>query len=75
MAVASIIIEIENGSGESVLNSLAGIENLSVYGIKDNQIVTVVEGGDAKAVEKTINGLHGIEKVIGVYPVFAGDYD
>ncbi len=75
MAVASVIVEFENGAGEAVLNSLAGINNVSVYGIKDNQIVTVIDGDDMWIVEETIKRIYAIEKVIGVYPVYAGDYE
>ncbi|MDI6728213.1 MAG: chaperone NapD [Thermodesulfovibrionales bacterium] len=75
MAVASVIVEFENGTGEAVLNSLARINNVSVYGVKDNQIVTVIESDDIKSVEDTIKALYAVDKVIGVYPVFAGDYE
>ncbi len=75
MPVASVIVEVEEGAGGAVLNSLAEINNVSVYGIKNNQIVTVIEGNDIKTVEDTIKVLYGVDKVIGVYPVFAGDYE
>ncbi|GAB4416799.1 MAG: hypothetical protein OHK0032_12820 [Thermodesulfovibrionales bacterium] len=75
MAVASVIVEVENGVGEAVLNSLARIDNASVYGVKDNQIVMVIEADDMHVVEETIKEIYAIEKVIGVYPVYAGDYE
>ncbi len=73
--VASVIVEIENGTGEAVLNSLARMDNISVYGVKDNQIVTVIEGSDMKIVKDNIKNIYALEGVIGVYPVFAGDYE
>lgn len=75
MAVASVIVEVEADSCEAVLNSLAGFNNVSVYGIKDNQIVTVIEGNDMKSIEDTIKALYEIDKVTGVYPVFGGEYE
>lgn len=75
MPIASVIVEVEEGAGGAVLNSLARINNISVYGIKNNQIVTVIEGNDIKTIEDTIKVLYGVDKVIGVYPVFAGDYE
>lgn len=75
MPVASVIVEIENGTGEAVLNSLAKINDVSVYGIKDNKIVTVIEGETVKEMEDTSKKLYAIEGVIDVYPVFAGDYE
>lgn len=73
MVVISAIVEIEEGTGEAVLNSLARIKNISVYGTKDNQIVTVIEGRNMQAIENTIKALYVIKNVIGVYPVFAGE--
>ncbi|BCB95911.1 hypothetical protein JZK55_08330 [Dissulfurispira thermophila] len=75
MAVASVIVEVEEGGGEAVLNSLASIDNISVYGIKDNKIVTVIEGESMQVIDNTIKELYSIERILGVYPVYAGDYE
>lgn len=75
MPVASVIVEVEEGSGEAVLKSLARINNVSVFGIKDNQIVTVIEAEDIGLIDNTIKRLYTIDRVVGVYPVFAGDYE
>jgi nitrate reductase NapAB chaperone NapD len=75
MAVASGIVEFENGSGEAVLSSLAKMDNVSVYGVRDNQIVTVIEGDHMQIVDDTIKGIYAITGIIGVYPVYAGDYE
>ncbi len=75
MVISSAVVEIINGSGETVLNSLAGIENVSVFGIKDNQIVAVIEDGDIWGIQDTIRKIYGIESVVGVYPVYAGFQD
>ncbi len=73
--ISSLIVEVKMGSCEAVLKSLARIPAVSVFGVKENQIVTVVEGDDLKVVEETIKELYFIEKVTGVYPVFSGDYE
>jgi len=75
MAVVSVIVDFENGSGEAVLNSLAAIADISVYGVKDNQIVAVIEGKDMEAVTNTINVLYATKNVLGAYPVFACGYE
>jgi nitrate reductase NapAB chaperone NapD len=75
MAVVSAIVEINEGMCEAVLSSLAQISDLNVYGFKDSQIVTVIEGDSVEAVEKIMKHLYTIEHVTGVYPVFAGDYE
>lgn len=73
MTITSVVVEIKNGSSESVLGRLARIPQISVYGIKDNQIVTVVESGAAHGVEDILKEVQLIEEVTGVYPVFVGD--
>ena len=75
MPVVSVIVDIENGSGEAVLHSLAVIGNVSVFGVKDNQIVVVIEGKDMKAIQNTIKILHSTKNIIGAYPVFACGYE
>jgi nitrate reductase NapAB chaperone NapD len=75
MPVVSVIVDIENNSGEAVLHSLAVIGNISVYGIKDNQIVAVIEGRDMKAIQNTIKILYSTKNILGAYPVFACGYE
>ena len=73
MAIASVIVEIEDGTSEAVLGSIAQIAQTTVYGIKKNQIVTVIEGGNSREIDEVIRQLSALDKVIGVYPVYAGD--
>jgi len=75
MAVASIIVEIEDNSMEQVLPELGKVPGISVFGVKDNQIVTVVEGESLGSVNEIIKKLSEFEKVTGVYPVYAGAYE
>jgi len=75
MPVLSVIVDIEEGSGEAVLHSLAAINNISVFGVKDNQIVAVIEGKDIRAVNKTINMLYSTKHILGAFPVLACGYE
>lgn len=75
MPFSSAVVEFRSDNGEAVLNSLALIDNVSVYGIKDNQIVTVIEDRDMRGIQETIKKIYGIENVVGVYPVYAGYQD
>ena len=75
MVISSAVVEVINGSSETVVNSLAGIDNVSVFGLKDNQIVAVIEDGDIWGIQDTIKKIYGIESVVGVYPVYAGYQD
>ncbi len=71
MAVASVIVEIEDNAMEQVLPDLGKVPGISVFGVKENQIVTVVEGDTLGAVNEIIKKLSEFEKVTGVYPVYA----
>jgi nitrate reductase NapAB chaperone NapD len=75
MTISSAVVEIRNGAGEAVLQSLARIENVSVFGMKDNQIVAVIEDRDIWSIQDTMKKIYGIENVVGVYPVYAGYQD
>ena len=75
MAIASIIVEIENNAMEQVLPALGKVPGISVFGVKNNQIVTVVEGETLGSVSEIIKKLSEFDKVTGVYPVYAGDYE
>ncbi len=75
MPVASVIVETENGACDAVLTRLAQMVNVNVYGIKGNQIVTVIESDSAQTLEQSVTMLAALEQVIGVYPVFTGMYE
>jgi nitrate reductase NapAB chaperone NapD len=69
MSIASMVVEILEGSDATVLGRLARMPQISVFGVKDNQIVTVIEAETAHAVNEAIRQVSLIEEVIGVYPV------
>lgn len=73
MPIASAVVEIQDGTSDTVLGRLARIPRISVYGVKENQLVTVIEGDTMNDVNDVVQEVSRIEEVIGVYPVFAGD--
>ena len=73
MSIASAVVEIKSGAAQAVLGGLAQISKVSVFGITDNQIVTVIEGDNPEDVERVVKEVQSIEHVIGVYPVFIGE--
>jgi nitrate reductase NapAB chaperone NapD len=75
MTISSAVVEVKEGAAGTVLKSLGSIEKVSVYGIKDNQIVMVIEDRDMRSIQDTIKKIYGIESVVGVYPVYAGYHD
>ena len=74
MPISSVIVEVEAGADREVMDRIAAIPEASVYGVKDNQIVTVIDGKDTGALRCVMDALAALENVIGVYPVYAG-YD
>jgi len=69
MSIAGIIVEVRNGSDASVLAGLAQMPQISVFGVKENQIVTVIEGDNAASVNDAISRVSLFDGVLGVYPV------
>jgi nitrate reductase NapAB chaperone NapD len=75
MAVSSIIVEIEEGAIEQVLHRLGSVPGISVFGVKDNQIVAVIEAETLPAVNDVVKTVSELERVVGIYPVYTGDHD
>ena len=72
MAISSIIVAVEEGAIEQVLPRFGAVPGVSVFGVKDNQIVAVIEAETLSAVNGIIKALSESERVIGIYPVYAG---
>jgi nitrate reductase NapAB chaperone NapD len=71
MPIASAVVEIAEGLSEAVLGSLALIPEVSVYGVKENQIVVVMDGDSMGGIEESIRKIQLLEGVTGVYPVYS----
>ncbi len=74
MPIASAVVEIKNGTSGTVLGRLARVPQVSVYGVKENQIVTVIEGATIGEIDAAVKEVTAFEDVIGVFPVFIGDH-
>jgi nitrate reductase NapAB chaperone NapD len=72
--ISGAVVEIGTNAGESVLRSLALLRNVSVFGIKDHQIVIVIEDKDIDGIQNHIKKISEIGSVVGAYPVFAGSH-
>lgn len=75
MPVTSVVIEVQDGVSEDILGRLALLSNVNVYGMKENQIVTVIEGESAIEVDDTVRTIQALAGVVGVYPVYSGEYE
>ncbi len=75
MPIASIIVESLPGGAAITEAALANLAGVSVYGVKEEQIVTVIEGKDPAEIDTIMRQVQALEGVIGVYPVYTGGYD
>jgi nitrate reductase NapAB chaperone NapD len=73
MPVTSVIVEIEKDAEETVLGKIAQVPRTSVFGMKDGQIVIVIDGESADEVEEAVRSLAALDRVVGVYPVYSGE--
>ncbi len=72
MPIVSVVVEIKPGASETILGRLAGIREVSVYGMKENQIVMVIESRTMEAADEVLDQVQIIDDVIRAYPVFVG---
>ena len=72
MPVSSAIVEIEAGAaGEAVLCSLSSMDTVTVYGIKENKIVIVIDAKTIGGIEESTKRIESIEGVTGVFSVYS----
>ena len=71
MPIASAVVETEEGLIGAVLGILALMPEVSVYGVKENQIVVVMDGDSIGVIEESIRKMQRLEGVTGVYPVYS----
>jgi nitrate reductase NapAB chaperone NapD len=71
MNITSLIVEIEPGTSEAVLYSLALLERVTVYGIKDERIVLVLEDESPADIEQHVKQIEAIQHVSGISPVYS----
>lgn len=75
MAIASVIVATEAGAADAVEADLGRLPNTTVYGSKDNEIVTVIEAETVAALTEGLQRLATVDRVVGVYPVYASVHE
>jgi nitrate reductase NapAB chaperone NapD len=70
--VSGAVVQVGNDASETVLRSLALLRNVSVFGIKDHQIVVVIEDDNMNGILNHMEKIREISSVLEAYPVFAG---
>jgi nitrate reductase NapAB chaperone NapD len=71
MPVSSAIVEIEESAGEAVLSSLSSMDAVTVYGMKENKIVIVIDAHSVGIIEESTKKIMSMEGVTGVFPVYS----
>ena len=71
MPVSSAIVEIEEGTDEAVLSSLSSMDAVTVYGMKENKIVIVIDADSLGVIEESTMKIMSMEGVTGVFPVYS----
>lgn len=71
MPVSSAIVEFEEGTGEAVLSSLSSMPAITVYGMKENKIVIVIDAESLGVIEENTKKIMSMEGVTGVFPVYS----
>ncbi len=71
MPVSSAIVEIEESAGEAVLSSLSSMDAVTVYGMKENKIVIVIDADSLGTIEEITKKIMSMEGVTGVFPVYS----
>ncbi len=73
MPIASMVVELLDGASETVLGRLAAMPSLSIYGIRDNRIVAVIEEITPARIDHVARRIALMDEVRGVYPVYLAD--
>jgi len=71
MPVSSAIVEIEEGMDEAVLSSLSSMHAVTVYGMKENKIVIVIDADSLGVIEESTMKIMSMEGRTGVFPVYS----
>ncbi len=75
MTIASTVVELIEGASETALGRLAVIPQISIYGIRDNRIVAVIEDANPERIEDVVKKISLLDEVRSVYPVYLADDD
>lgn len=71
MTVTSFVVETQPGMSGAVLRDLALMDRISVFGVKDDRMVVVLESATPDELETMTAALQNLEFVTGVNPVFS----
>lgn len=70
MEIVGLIVQAERGSSEALSQLLAGKEHVTLYGVRDNRIVLMLDTDDIHIIARSTKEINDMSSVVGVYPVF-----
>ncbi|MEW5746677.1 MAG: chaperone NapD [Nitrospirota bacterium] len=73
MEIVGLIIKVERGGGEELSKALSAMSHVSIQGVKDNQIVLLLDTDDVHVIARNTKEINEMRGVVGVYPVFSRD--
>lgn len=71
MDIISIIVQVKEGSHDTLLRTFEAMSHIGVHGIMSNQIVLSLDTDDIHVLAQTTREIQDMEGVLGVYPIFS----
>ncbi len=75
MTIASTVVELLDGTSETALGRLAVIPQISIYGIRENRVIAVIEGASPQSIDDVVKKIIRLDEVATVYPVYLSEDD
>lgn len=69
--MTGIIVDVREGYSDSLLRAFSCMPDLRLYGLKNSQLVLMLNTDDTHVLTQKIQEIQNLEGVISVYPVFS----
>lgn len=73
MDIVSIIVQVREDVRNALARVFENMPHISIYGMKDNQIVLMLDTDDIHVLAHNIREIQKMDGVIVVHPVFSRD--
>ena len=69
--IVGIIVQVNEGLRDVLIKDFEAMPNINIYGMKDNQIVLILDTDDLHVLTQKIQEITKMNGVIRVYPIFS----
>lgn len=69
--MVGLIVEVQPACCDGLAKVICGKPHIRLHGVKDNQIVLILDTEDIHVIAHSTKEINEIEGVVGVYPVFS----